>query len=240
MRARLKRLAPGWGPFVPWFYWGSTYLLRAILWIVGRWTVTGRQNVPCSGPVVVVCNHLSNTDPPILSAAVLSRRVRYMGKIELFHSPLAPIVHLFGAFPVRRFESDMGALLAAERILRHGGVLGMFPEGHRSRTGYIGQPHPGTAMIALRSGATVLPCAITGTEQLGRPLNLLRKPRISVHIGTPIVIGVVRRPTDQQVSELTERIFDEIKALLPAKYLVAYTDPEGTADSNRGGDRSGQ
>ena len=240
MRARLSRMAPGWNRFVPAFYWGGTHLLRAILWVVARWVVTGRENVPLSGPVIVVSNHLSNTDPPILSAAVLRRRVRYMGKIELFRSPLAPVVRLWGAFPVRRFESDVGALLAAERILRHGGALGMFPEGHRSRTGSLGMPHPGTAMIALRSGAPVLPCAIIGTEQLSRPLNVLRRPRITVRIGEPIVLQPVRRPTDQQVSELTERIFGEIKSLLPAKYLVAYTGSEGTAATTHGGDHPGQ
>ncbi|MBA4181432.1 MAG: 1-acyl-sn-glycerol-3-phosphate acyltransferase [Anaerolinea sp.] len=223
----LRRLKPSWAGVAPWFYWGATYLLRGVLWVLGRWTVTGRERVPLEGALIVVSNHLNNADPPILAAALAKRRVRFMAKIELFKYPFGVVPRLYGAFPVRRFEADMAALLAAERILKRGGVLGMFPEGTRSRTGYIGKPHPGTALIALRSGATVLPCAIVGTEQLGNPLNVLRKPRISVHIGKPFAIEAVRRPTEGQVSELTDRIFSEIGAMLPPKYFAAYTETNG-------------
>ena len=162
-----------------------------------------------------------------------------MAKIELFKWPFGVVPRLYDAFPVRRFDADLAAILNAERILKRGGVLGMFPEGTRSRTGLLGKPHPGTAVIALRSGAKVLPCAIVGTEQLGNPLNLLRKPRIQVHIGKPIQVEVARRPTEQQVSALTDRIFAEITALLPPKYLVAYTDVEEAATTN-GANHPGQ
>ena len=199
MRRRLT-----WATFVPSFYWGCTYALRSVLWIVGRWTVTGRELVAPDGPLIVVSNHLNNADPPILAAGLASRRVRYMAKIELFKWPFGIVPRLYGAFPVRRFDSDMGALLNAERILKAGGALGMFPEGHRSRTGFVGTPHPGTALIALRSGATILPCAIVGTEQLGNPLNILRKPRISVTIGQPIAVDRTRRPT-RRAGERTDR-----------------------------------
>ena len=240
MRTRLKRIKPKWETFVPVFYPCANALLLTVLWVVARWKVTGRENIPPEGALLVVCNHLSNADPPIVATAIARRRVRFMAKVELFKYPLGAIIRLYGAFPVRRFDADIGALLNAERILKHGGVLGMFPEGHRSRTGYIGKPHPGTAMVALRSGALVIPCAITGTEQLRRPLNLLKRPPISVHIGEPIHVAPVRRPSEEQVSDLTERIFSEIKALLPAKYLDAYTGSEGTADSDDGGDHSGE
>ncbi len=240
MRARLSRLKPRWETFVPSFFWAATYALRFVLWVVGRWSATGRENMPAEGGVIVVSNHLSNADPPILSAGIARRRVRFMAKVELFKYPFGAIPRLYGAFPVRRFEADMGALLSAERILKHGGVLGMFPEGTRSRSGFLGKPHPGTALIALRAGATVVPCAIVGTEQLRKPLNLLCKPRISVTVGAPIRVEAVRRPTEEQVTELTERIFSEIKALLPAKYLAAYTESEGTAHSEHGGDRPGE
>lgn len=223
----LRRLKPSWAGIAPWFYWGATYLLRGVLWVVARWTVTGRERAPIEGAVIVVSNHLNNADPPILAAGIARRRVRFMAKIELFKYPFGVVPRLYDAFPVRRFEADMGALLTAERILKKGGVLGMFPEGTRSRTGFIGKPHPGTALIALRSGATVLPCAIVGTEQLGNPLNVLRKPRISVHIGQPIAVEAVRRPTEAQVSELTDRIFAEIVAMLPSKYFAAYTETDG-------------
>jgi 1-acyl-sn-glycerol-3-phosphate acyltransferase len=221
---------------VPPFYWFCTHALRVVLVVVGRWKASGRDNIPRDGALIVVSNHLNNADPPILAAGLARRRVRFMAKIEIFRYPFGIVPRLYGAFPVRRFEADLGAMLAAERILRHGEVLGMFPEGTRSRTGFIGTPHPGTALIALRSGATVLPCAITGTEQLRNPFNLLRKPRITVTIGDPIAVEATRRPTEAQVGELTDRLFAAIKALLPPKYLAPYTEIEGTAGSNDGTD----
>lgn len=232
MRQRLKSI--GWHTFAPPFYWACTYLLRGILRVVVRWDVTGRENVPKSGALIVVSNHLNNADPPILGAGIASRRVRFMAKVELFKMPFGAIIKLWDAFPVRRFDADLGAMLNAERILKRGGVLGMFPEGHRSRTGYMGPVHPGTAMIALRSGATVLPCAMTGTEKLKNPLVLLKRPRFSVNIGEPIHLEAVRRPTEEQVSDLTRRIVDAIQAQLPRQYVAAYTGSEGEGEVSNG------
>lgn len=222
MRRRLKNWT------VAAFYWSATYGLRCVLRVVARWKATGRENIPAQGALIVASNHLNNADPAILGAGVAHRRIRFMAKIELFKLPFGIFPRLYGAFPVRRFEADLAAMLNAERILRRGGVLGMFPEGTRSRTGYLGKPHPGTAMIALRTGATVMPCAITGTEVLRNPLNVLRKPRITVTIGEPIHLEAVRRPTEEQVTGLTERIFEAIKSLLPPKYLPPYTGEEAS------------
>ena len=236
----LARLKPSWATFVPAFYWWATYTLRGILWVVARWEVRGRENIPPTGPVIVVSNHLNNADPPILAAGIARRRIRFMAKIELFKYPLGVIPRVYGAFPVRRFESDMGALLSAERLLKKGGVLGMFPEGTRSRTGYIGTPHPGTALIALRSGATVVPCAMAGTEGLRNPLIVFTKPRMSVVIGKPILVEKVKRPTEEQVSALTEQIFDAIKAMVLPKYLPPYTATEGQGAKHHGDNHPGE
>jgi 1-acyl-sn-glycerol-3-phosphate acyltransferase len=234
MRRRLS-----YATFVPAFYWCCTYALRAVLVVVGRWKATGRERIPAEGALIVVSNHLHNADPPILAAGIARRRVRFMAKVELFKYPFGVIPRLYGAFPVRRFDADLAAMLNAERILKRGEVLGMFPEGTRSRSGFLGNPHPGTAVIALRSGATVLPCAMIGTEQLRNPLNVLRKPRISVAIGTPITVVATRRPTEAQVTELTEHIFSAIKALLPPKYLATYTELGEAGATANGADPPG-
>lgn len=238
MRQRLKSI--GWQTFAPAFYWTCTYILRGLLRVIVRWDVTGRENVPKQGAVIVVSNHLNNADPPILGAGIAKRRVRFMAKVELFKMPFGAIIKLWDAFPVRRFDADLGAMLNAERILKRGGVLGMFPEGHRSRTGYMGPVHPGTAMIALRSGATVLPCAMTGTEKLKNPLVLLRRPRFSVSIGEPIHLEAVRRPTEEQVSDLTRRIVEAIQAQLPRQYVAAYTGTEGEGEGSNGSGDPGE
>lgn len=232
LKNRLSRI--GWGMFAPPFYWTLTYVLRGLLWCVVSWKVTGRENVPKEGALIIVSNHLNNADPPILGAGIARRRIRFMAKVELFKMPFGAIIRLWDAFPVRRFDSDLGAMLTAERILKRGGVIGMFPEGHRSKTGFMGEVHPGTAMIALRSGATVLPCAMTGTERLRQPLVLARRPEFRITIGEPIRLEPVRRPTQEQVTELTRRIEAAIQAQLPAKYLPPYTGSEGGRDASHG------
>lgn len=236
----LQRLKPSWNTFVPAFYWGLTTVVRFLLLTLTHWKATGRERVPGEGPLIIVSNHLSNADPGILAAGVLGRRIRFMAKIELFSGPLSPFIKLYGAFPVRRFEADVGALLNAERILKAGNVIGMFPEGHRSPDRTFKKPHPGTALIALRSGATVLPCAIVGTEVLDNPLRLIRRPPMAVYVGQPFAVVAVRRPTETQIREMSERIYNEIAALLPPRYVEAYTgSEEGLALAN-GGDRSSE
>ncbi|HMO53213.1 MAG TPA: lysophospholipid acyltransferase family protein [Tepidiformaceae bacterium] len=230
MRARLRRFF-SFATFTPPFYWACTYLLRGVLWVVVRWEVTGRERVPMEGGLIVASNHLNNADPPIVGAGFARRRIRWMAKVELFKMPFGLIIKLWGAFPVRRFDADLAAMLNAERILKNGGVLGMFPEGTRSRTGYMGPPHPGTAVIALRSGATILPCAMTGTEKLKNPLIVFRRPKFTFDIGEPIVVEKVKRPTEAQVSELTNRIVEAIAAMLPESYRPPYTGSEGVTEA---------
>jgi 1-acyl-sn-glycerol-3-phosphate acyltransferase len=190
------------------------------------------------GPLIVVSNHVSLADPPTVAAGVLRRRIRFMAKIEVFKMPWGIFPTLYDAFPVRRFEADMSALMNAERVLRNNQFLGMFPEGTRTRTGQIGKPHPGTALIALRAGAPVLPCAISGTEDIRNLSVIYRRPKITFTIGEPIYVEQVKRPTDHQIQELTDRIWGAIMAMLPEKYLHTYTEVEASpvTAASKGGD----
>jgi 1-acyl-sn-glycerol-3-phosphate acyltransferase len=231
---KLRHLS--WHTFALPFYWTCTYLLRFLLTVFISWKVTGRENVPKEGAFIVVSNHRSNVDPPVLGAGIARRRIRFMAKVELFKMPLGIIIKLWDAFPVRRFDADLGAMLTAERILKHGGAIGMFPEGTRSRSGLLGQFHAGTAVIALHTGATVLPCAMTGTENLTSPIKILKRTRVTVAIGEPIVLEAVRRPTEEQVRELTGRIQDAIVALLPESHRRFYTELEGGENPHGAGD----
>ena len=224
--------ASGWmAKLVSPFYWGTQYPIRLILFLVTRWSVSRDGEIPPEGPMIVVANHLNFVDPPILGTALgRPRRVRFMAKAELFRGPVGLLVKLYGAFPVRRFDADVAAMLTAERILRQGGALGMFPEGTRSRDGQMARPHPGTALIALRSGATVVPCALTGTERIKGVRVFLRRPAIAVRIGEPIPVERVKRPTEAQVSQLTDAIDTAIRALLPAAYGGTYTGSSESSD----------
>lgn len=213
------------GPWHATFYWMMTRLMQSVVWVFGRYEVVGVEHVPADGPLIVVANHLNNADPPLLGAAI-PRPIRFMAKQELFETKAGAFYRWFGAFPVRRFEADLAALRRAQSILKEGGVIGMFPEGHRSHGNGMGPPHPGTALIALRTGAPLLPVGITGTEAIRTPKVLLRNPRIRVVIGEPFTLPAERRISAERVAEGAEEIMRRIAALLPPKYRGMYGDGE--------------
>ena len=206
------------------FYWCRTRLMHLLVRTFGRYRLVGRERTPPHGALLVVSNHLNNADPPLIASAV-PRTVHFMAKQELFDKrPWGTFIRLFGAFPVRRFEADMQALREAQRILREGGAVGMFPEGHRSHGKGLQQPYPGTALIALRSGATILPVGITGTEAITGPLVLTRKPPITVVIGAPFTLPHTGRITGEAVRAASDEIMRRIAALLPPAYRGVYAD----------------
>jgi 1-acyl-sn-glycerol-3-phosphate acyltransferase len=165
----------------------SRAILRALLRLFCGFTVAGRQHEPRVGPVIVVSNHLSDLDPLVVGSA-LRRPTWFMAKEELFKPPLLRWwVTACGAFPVRRGEPDRRAFRTALEILRRGGVLVMFPEGTRGRDRTLRPPEPGAAMLALRSGAPILPVAVLGTDLVfPRDARRLRRSKITVRIGPPI------------------------------------------------------
>ena len=205
------------------FYFFISRAMALVLSLFARWTVSGTSRVPRSGGVIVVANHLSLVDPPLLAAS-LPRRLRFMAKQELFDSRGGVFVRLFGAFPVRRFQADRQALRQARSMLESGEAVAMFPEGHRSDGGGMIAGHPGTALIALQSGASVLPIAITGSEQI-RSLHVIhQRPRISITVGEPFNLSKSGRIDSAAVEEASLRIMRSIAELLPPSYQGVYTD----------------
>jgi 1-acyl-sn-glycerol-3-phosphate acyltransferase len=181
----------------------------------------GRENVPREGPVLVVANHMTNWDPPVLSLS-LGRFVVFMGKEELFrYRLLNPFVAGLGIFPVSRGRMDRTALRSAERTLSEGLALAMFPEGSRSQDGRLGQAQPGSARIALRCRVPVLPAAITGTEKVVLGPRSRHRPDVTVSFGQPFMLedecGSDRR-------RATDYMMERIAELLPPEYRGAYGD----------------
>lgn len=163
-------------------------------WAVGRPTigltarvftrlhVYGADRVPLTGGLVVAANHFSWVDPPALGAAS-PRTLYFMAKVEAHGIPgIGPLMRSFGAFPVRRGESDRDAVRTMREIVREGGALGMFAEGTRQRSGVPGPVQPGAAMVAITEGVPVSPAAIHGS-QTWRPGNFAP---VSVAWGEPM------------------------------------------------------
>jgi 1-acyl-sn-glycerol-3-phosphate acyltransferase len=141
-----------------------------------RFRVYGKERVPLEGGCVLACNHFHWVDPPLLGAAS-PRIVYFMAKVEAHRIPgLGSMIRSFGAFPVRRGESDREAVRTMRRIVADGGALGLFAEGTRQLSGEPGPVQPGAAMVAIQEGVPIVPAAIHGSQTWSpgsfRPVSL--------------------------------------------------------------------
>jgi 1-acyl-sn-glycerol-3-phosphate acyltransferase len=181
-------------------------------------TFDGAERIPRDGPVIIAPNHKSFWDSFFIALAT-RRHVRFMGKTELFTGPKGRLLVGLGAFPVRRGTSDAEALETARIVLRQGGVLALFPEGTRIRDpDALGEPRTGAGRLALETGATLVPAAISGSERLF--LGPLPKPRrVRIAFGEPICVDE-DVPTRETARELVadelwpqvEREFGRLRA----------------------------
>ena len=191
-----------------------------------RLRVEGAEHVPDGPGVILASNHLSIADPPVLSlvvARLLGRRVRYMAKGEALDAPvMGAVLRAYGGFGVRRGRPDREAIRMAQAVLDAGDWLGLAPEGTRSRNGALGEPKAGVALLALRTGAPILPVGIAGTERTWPVGSIL--PRL----GTTITVrfGPLYRPAapegaDDRRAAMdagTDELMRRIAILLPGSY----------------------
>lgn len=165
---------------------GFTRWIGTWCFFVGyRLRVHHRDRIPTSGPVVVVANHSAIVDGPLLYG-LLGRRSSFLIKQEMFHGPLGWILPRIGQLAVRRGEADRAPLLTAVRLLRHGGVVVVFPEGTRG-AGDVANAHQGAVWLARAGGASLLPVAIRGTRRPSRS-NRRFRPQVDVLVGEPFAV----------------------------------------------------
>ena len=180
-------------------------VVKAILAPLYRIKIIGKENFPMDGGVLICANHIDNLDPPVVGLTC-PRDIHFMAKEELFHAPiLKQLLPTINVFPVKRGLSDKKAIRTGLTHLKEGRVLGLFPEGTRSKTGEIGKGLAGAGFFALRTNAAVVPCAIIGPYKPFRQLKVV--------YGKPIDFTTYR---EQKISaeEATEVIMNEIRRLI--------------------------
>lgn len=194
-----------------------------------RVTVTGLENFPKQGPAIVVFNHLGDADA-VLLAAKLPMRVdaEGMGKIELYeHWLVGPVFRAYGVIWVHRGQPDRRAIRAALDALTQGRILCIAPEGRQSLTGKLEAGNEGAAYLAMKSGALILPIALTGTENdnIYKRKWWERAPA-SFTVGKPFKIQEQADPK-KMMREGTDQIMESLANLLPDSYVGNYkANPE--------------
>ena len=197
----------------------------------GRMEVIGEENVPPRGPVILVCNHLSFTDPPLLVAAI-PRPLHFLGKKELFGNPLGNfLMRGFHVFPYDRTTASTETMRTLLGLLEQDRTVALFPEGTRSKSHSLQEAQLGVVYLAIKSQAPILPVGVTGTQNLRAWRMPVPLCRLTVSIGPPFTLplteGRVPRPV---MWGMLRMIMERVALQLPPEFRGVY-DPSSNAAS---------
>lgn len=210
-------------------YWMVRTLAIIVFKLFTRYQVIGRGNIPRQGPLLLVFNHLSHWDPPLL-LAILPWRFTGLAVEGLRRVPVTGLLlSMAGVIWLRRGEFDRSALRRALGVMAEGGVLAIAPEGRISKTGSLERGKTGPAFLARQAKVPILPIAVTGTERLLPDLRRFRRPHITVNIGP--LFRLDEDPKGRSRKESLEAdadlIMGRLAALLPAEYRGVYQNTPG-------------
>jgi 1-acyl-sn-glycerol-3-phosphate acyltransferase len=201
-------------------------IFRPLLNILFSWKVEGRENIPSTGPLILVANHVHVLDPFFLIFG-FPRWITFVAKEELFRSPFFRLwLRWAGTLSIDRegkVVEKQRILKSARSALDEGLILGMFPEGGRSHDGKLKKGKTGSAVIASKTDVPLLPVGIAGTDKVHGISWLWKRPRIVVKIGKPFKLPPISdKMSKSQMQSSTTQMMTEIAALLPSEYQGAY------------------
>lgn len=200
-------------------------LVHFLIWLLARVEVEGLEHVPAEGPYLLIANHLHWLDPPVLMAVFPYRAYVFAAEKWQKHWFLGPLFRSVDAIFVHRGEVDRKALRQALGVLKGGGVLGLAPEGTRSRTGVMQRGRSGAAYLAYQARARLVPVVATGQEKVFSELRRFRRATIRVVFGLPFEPPPVEgQVSAAQVHAFAEEIMYRLAALLPPEYRGVYRD----------------
>lgn len=202
------------------------WLLRLLMKLLLRFEISNTENIPPpTRPLIIIINHIALLDP-VMVLGGFPRTVFPMAKKETFDLPiLGSLTSLYGAIPVRRGEGDIKAIKSALKVLKQGGVVLLAPEGTRSPTYQMQFGKEGAAMLALRSGATILPIGITGTHRVKAHWRNLGRPPVHLAVGVPFRLQPVKpsgRTSREELEAMTHEMMYRLAALLPQEFRGVY------------------
>jgi 1-acyl-sn-glycerol-3-phosphate acyltransferase len=209
-------------------YWVLKAILAPLMRLAFRVRVTGREHLPTSGPVIIAANHRSFIDS-LFIPLVVPRRVTFVAKADYFDDPrTAWFFRAVGQIPIRREGGSASerALDSAAEVLERGEVFGIYPEGTRTRDGYLHKGRTGVARISLRTGAPIVPCGLVGTDEIQptdrRMPRLFR--RVEINFGAPVDPARWAGRSDDRLvlRQITDEVMFEIRELSGYEYVDVY------------------
>lgn len=205
-----------------------TLSIKQLLRVLCRVDDTQLARVPDNGPLIIATNHVNFLEVPLVYTHLQPRSVTGFVKAETWDNPvLGPLLfHICGGIPLQRGEADMAAFRQALQALKTGRILAVAPEGTRSGHGRLQQGYPGIIILALRSGAPILPLVYYGGEDFWSNLKQLRRTDFNIVVGEPFYVNAVPqdRVTRKARLQMTHEIMYQMAALLPSAYRGDYSD----------------
>ncbi len=211
-------------PAGDWVYFSVHRFLNALVWLLIRPEITGREHVPAHGAYLFTTNHMSFFDSILVFCIVPHRMVAFGADKWRRAVGLRQFCEMLGIIWVARGEADAEAIKATLGVLKRGGAMGLAPEGTRNKLGTLQPGKPGAAYLADRAKVPIVPCGMAGTETVIKSWKSLRRPRVRVVIGPNYMLAGSGRAKGPQLEVFTEEIMCRIAALLPAKYRGVYAE----------------
>jgi 1-acyl-sn-glycerol-3-phosphate acyltransferase len=207
-------------------HWFINFIIRVYTRITCRIDAPNLDNFPARGPLIAIANHTGQIEVPMLFAHLQPRKLTGWAKVEAWDNWfLHWVFGVWGAIPVRRGEADMKALKLALKALEEGKIFGLAPEGTRNKTGKLIRALPGTVIIALHSGAPIIPIAHWGGEVYLKNLKRLKRTDFHIRVGEPFTINVEGvRVTGEIRQQIVDEMMYELAKLLPEEYRGVYSD----------------
>lgn len=218
----------------PRLFWLTVTVLKGLVRLLARPHISGAEKVPTEGPVIYASNHLHYFDTPLIGISL--PRAGYVLAAEKYQGHIfEPILRIGGAIFINRGEADRRALRQALNVLEDGHALGVAVEGTRSETGALAPGKTGAAYLATRTGATIVPLAVWGTEKVIPAWRHLRRADVYIRYGEPFRLPE-GRARSAELEAYTEQIMLALARLLPPEYRGVYADHPALSAFSAGSD----
>lgn len=207
-------------------YWLTVFIIRIWVRLTCRLDMAELQKVPMTGPLIAITNHTGQIEVPIMFAYLQPRKLTAWAKAEAFDNLFLKVIFgIWNVIPVRRGEADIQSLKLAVKMIKEGYIFGIAPEGTRNKTGRLRRAMPGTVLLALHSGAPIIPVVHWGGENYLKNLKRFKRTDFHIRVGEPFKLNVEGLKVTGEIREqIADDMMYEIAKLLPEEYRGEYSD----------------